>query len=99
MSHLYKLASGGKRMFTILSKPIGGTPNIPSRKFGMGLSIATLTPGLSEVLIGFLVILWMVFIACKAMVVAYHYASEIEINLPGRVWDARVSPRLPTPGG
>ena len=86
-------------MFAILTKPIGGTPNISTRKFGMGLSIATLTPGLSEIVIGLLVILWMVFIACKAMVVAYHYASEIEINLPGRVWDARVGSRLPTPGG
>ncbi|MFL2863989.1 MAG: hypothetical protein ACJZ8Y_02125 [Pirellulaceae bacterium] len=99
MSHLYKLASGGKRMFAILTKPIGGTPNIPATKLGMGLSIATLTPGLSEIVIGLLVTLWIVFIAWKAMVVAYHYASEIEINLPGKVWNAGVGPRLPTPGG
>jgi len=88
-----------KLMFAILTKPIGGTPNIPSRKLGMGLSIATLTPGLSEVLIGFLAILWMVFIICKIIIAAYHYASAIEISLPGRVWDAHVSSRLPTPGG
>ncbi len=86
-------------MFAILTRPIGGTPDIPTRKLGMGLSIATLTPGLSEVLIGFLAILWMIFIICKIMIAAYHYASAIEIILPGRVWGVHVSSRLPTPGG
>lgn len=72
-------------MFEILTKPIVGTPNISATKLGMGLSIATLTPGLSEILIGLMVTLWIIFIACKAMVAVYHYASEIEINLSGRV--------------
>ena len=85
MSHLGKMRSGGKSMFEILTKPIAGTPNISATKLGMGLSIATLTPGLSEILIGLMVTLWIIFIACKAMVAVYHYASEIEINLPGRV--------------
>ena len=71
-------------MFEILTKPIVGTPNISATKLGMGLSIATLTPGLSEILIGLMVTLWIIFIACKAMVAVYHYASEIEINQPGR---------------
>ena len=52
-------------MFEILTKPIAGTPNIPATKLGMGLSIATLTPGLSEILIGLMVTLWIIFIACK----------------------------------
>ena len=72
-------------MFEILTKPIVGTPNISATKLGMGLSIATLTPGLSEILIGLMMTLWIIFIACKAMVAVYQNASEIEINLPGRV--------------
>jgi len=53
-------------MFEILSKPISGTPNISALKLGMALSVMTLVPGLSEILIGLLVNLWLVYMAASA---------------------------------
>ncbi len=54
-------------MLSILTKPIIGTPHIPAAKLGMGLSVLTLAPGLSEFCLGVTVAMWLVYLLTRLL--------------------------------
>ncbi|MBA63315.1 MAG: hypothetical protein CMJ76_13240 [Planctomycetaceae bacterium] len=67
-------------MFDIFTTPIIGTPQVPTLKLGMMLSVMTLVPGLSEVLIGAFVAGWLFYLAIKISILCLQQIDPPRIN-------------------